>query len=313
MIHVRYAPSPTGDPHVGNLHTALFNWLFVKHFGGKFTLRIDDTDTNRNVPDGLDKILDSLAYLGMDFNDGPFFASDSLDSHRYAADKLVNSDNAYYCNCTNDALRIAREFAVSNRKAYKYNNHCRDLGLRKTTDSVIRFKMPLDGVTKFHDMIYGDICFDNSLLEDFVIMKSNGYPTYHLATVIDDNRMNITHVMRANDWISSTPKHICIYNALDYVLPNFVHLPLILDKDRKKLSKRSGDATSILWYRDNGYYPDAMINFLALLGWSLDDKTTIISRADLIKYFSLDRVRKSSSIFDTNKLDWINKKYSNMR
>ncbi len=323
-VRVRYAPSPTGYPHVGNIRTALFNWLFARHSGGSFIVRIEDTDVNRKVEGAVEAILDGLRWLGIDWDEGPevggsygpYFQSQRLDFYHKAARYLVESGHAYPCYCSEERLaRMRAEMAKRKDSTRSYDRHCRNLSLAErerlealSTKSVVRFKTPLEGETRFSDLVKGEVIFDNSTLDDFVLLKSDGYPTYHLANVVDDHLMEITHIMRADEWLSSTPRHVLLYNALGYRPPLFAHLPMILGEDRSKLSKRHG-ATSIIEYRHQGYLPQAMMNFLALLGWSLDDRTELFTKDELIRHFSIERISKTSAIFSLNKLNWMNGVY----
>lgn len=314
-VRVRFAPSPTGYPHLGNIRTALFNWLFARHNNGSFILRIEDTDVARRVEGAIDTILDSLRWLGLDWDEGPYFQSERLEMYREAADQLVREELAYLCYCSPQRLEAMRQEQTKRKQPPGYDRHCRHLtreqkaGLEASgVPPVVRFKSPLEGQTSFHDLIRGEIVFENSTLDDFVLLKSDGYPTYHLANIVDDHSMAISHILRADEWLSSTPRHVLLYQALGWQPPQFAHLPMILGTDRSKLSKRHG-ATAINEYRDQGYLPEAMINFLALLGWSLDDKTELLSREEIIKHFSLERVSKTAAVFNRDKLDWMNGVY----
>jgi glutamyl-tRNA synthetase len=314
-VRVRFAPSPTGYPHLGNIRTALFTWLFARHHEGVFILRIEDTDINRKVEGSVDAIQDSLRWLGLDWDEGPYFQSQRLDLYRESADRLLKDGFAYRCYCTPERLEAMRQEQIRKKQPPKYDGHCRHLTDEEKTSlessklsSVVRLKIPIDGETSFSDILHGTLTFKNQILDDLILLKSDGYPTYHLANVVDDHDMKITHVIRADEWLSSTPRHMLLYNAFGWNPPLFVHLPMLLGPDRSKLSKRHG-ATTITDYRDQGYLPEAMINYLALLGWSLDDKTEIISKDELIKYFSLKRVSKTSAIFDQRKLEWMNGVY----
>lgn len=323
-VRVRYAPSPTGFPHVGNIRTALFNWLFARHSGGKFIVRIEDTDQTRKVEGALEAILDSLRWLGLDWDEGPevgggygpYVQSERLELYRKHAQQLLDSGSAYKCYCTSERLeRMRKEMAERKESARSYDRHCRDLSDKERAEleakgapSVIRLKVPVDGQTTFHDLIRGDITFDNSELDDLVLLKSDGYPTYHLANIVDDHFMEITHVMRADEWLSSTPRHVLLYKAFGWEPPLFAHLPMILGSDKSKLSKRHG-ATALIDYCDRGYLPEAMLNFLAMLGWALDDKTEIFSREELIKYFTIERISKTAAVFSQDKLIWMNGVY----
>jgi glutamyl-tRNA synthetase len=322
-VRVRFAPSPTGRPHVGNIRTAMFNWLLARHTGGQFIVRIEDTDVARKVEGAVDYILDGLQWLGLDWDEGPgvggpygpYFQSQRLPLYKEAAERLVKQGDAYYCYCSPERLEAMRAEQQSRGQPPGYDRLCRDLSLDERArcaaagiTPVVRFKVPLTGETRFHDLIFGDVSFDNATIDDFVLLKSDGYPTYHLANVVDDSAMKVSHVIRAEEWISSTPRHILLYQALGLAPPQFIHHPMILGPDRAKLSKRHG-ATSILEYREMGYLPEAMFNFLALIGWSLDDKTELLTREELVHGFSLERISKTGAIFNREKLDWMNGVY----
>jgi len=314
-VRVRFAPSPTGYPHLGNIRTALFNWLFARHHGGKFILRIEDTDVARSVEGAVENITESLKWLGLDWDEGPYFQSQRLPLYQEIARKLVDQEHAYLCYCSPQRLEEMRQEQMRRKQPPKYDRRCRELTEQQKAQleasgvtPVVRFKTPLEGETSFHDLIRGKVTFQNDTLDDFILLKSDGYPTYHLANVVDDHLMVISHVLRADEWLSSTPRHILLYQALDWQPPQFAHLPMILGPDRAKLSKRHG-ATNIIDYRRQGYLPEAMINFLSLLGWSLDDKTELLSREELVKHFSLERVGKTAAIFNKDKLDWMNGVY----
>ena len=323
-VRVRYAPSPTGDPHVGNIRTALFNWLYARHTGGTFILRIEDTDQTRTVEGALEAIYDSLKWLGLDLDEGPqvggpyepYIQSErqKIGVYQDAADRLLQEDHAYYCYCTPEELAERRKEQQRLRRPPRYDGRCRNLSqaerqARGEIARVVRFKTPLEGKPILvSDVIRGEVTFEPSVLDDFVLLKSDGYPTYHLASVVDDHAMQVSHVLRAEEWLSSAPRHLLIYQALAYPQPLFGHLPMILGPDRSKLAKRHG-ATSLLDYRTDGFLSDAIFNFLALLGWSLDDKTEIIPRDDLVRHFSLERVGRSPAIFDREKLTWMNGVY----
>ena len=305
------------------MRSALFAWLFARHHGGVFIIRIEDTDRERMVEGAVEGILDGLRWLGLDWDEGPevggdygpYVQSQRLELYTEAARKLVAQGDAYYCYCTPERLERMRADQTRNKRPPGYDRHCRELSDEERREKeaegitpVVRFKMPLTGKTKFHDIIWGDVEFSNSTLDDLVLLKSDGYPTYHLANIVDDHAMGITHVLRAEEWLSSTPRHILLYNAMGYEPPAFAHLPMLLGPDRSKLGKRHG-AVSITDYRDMGYLPEAMMNFLALLGWSFDDKTELMSRQDLIDNFSLERVSKTAAIFNQQKLEWMNGVY----
>jgi glutamyl-tRNA synthetase len=322
-VRVRFAPSPTGYPHVGNIRTALFNWLFARHHGGSFIVRIEDTDVTRKVKGAVKAILDGLRWLGLDWDEGPevggkyapYIQSQRLEIYRELAERLVAQGDAYYCYCSPQRLEEMRAEQIKCKQPPGYDRYCRNLSQEERAKKeaegitpVVRFKTPLEGQTRFNDLIYGDVVFENNTIDDFVLLKSDGYPTYHLANVVDDHAMEISHVIRAEEWISSTPRHLLLYRAFGFEPPQFIHHPMILGPDRAKLSKRHG-AVSILEYREQGYLPEAMVNFLALLGWSLDDRTEIISRQELIDNFSLERIGKTGAIFNREKLDWMNGVY----
>ena len=322
-VRVRIAPSPTGEPHVGNIRTALFNWLFARRSNGAFIVRIEDTDRERYTEGAIEQILESLRWLGLDWDEGPdvggpfapYIQSQRLDIYHSSAQRLLEQGYAYYCYCSPERLDEVRREQARQGKPPGYDRRCRDLSgeerqrLEASMDrKVVRFRVPLSGETRVHDLIRGEVTWRNELLDDFVILKSDGYPTYHLASVLDDHLMEITHVLRAEEWLSSTPRHLMLYRALDFEPPLFGHLPMILGQDRSKLSKRHG-ATSVLAYRDMGYLPEALVNFLALLGWSLDDKTEVIAPQVLRQHFSLDRVTKAGAIFNQEKLTWLNGVY----
>ncbi len=322
-VRTRFAPSPTGLPHVGNIRTAMFNWLLARHTGGKLILRIEDTDVARKVEGAVEAIMDGLRWLGLDWDEGPeaggeygpYFQSQRLESYHYAAEQLISQGDAYYCYCSPQRLEEMRAEQVRRKQPPGYDRLCRDLSeperAKKAAEGiapVIRFKTPLSGQTRYTDLIYGDVVFEHSTIDDFVLLKSDGYPTYHLANVVDDHAMEISHVIRAEEWISSTPRHLLLYQALGFEPPLYVHHPMILGPDRAKLSKRHG-AVSILEYREQGYLPETMFNFLSLIGWSLDDKTEIMSRQELVDNFSLERISKTGAIFNRDKLDWMNGVY----
>jgi len=320
---VRFAPSPTGYPHVGNIRTALFNWLFARHCGGSFIVRIEDTDVARKVEGALEAIFDGLRWLGMDWDEGPevggsygpYFQSQRLELYRDAARKLVSQGDAYYCYCSPQRLKEMREEQARRKQPPGYDRHCRDMSeaerAKKEAEGitpVVRFKSPLEGQTSFTDLIWSEVVVQNSTIDDFVLLKSDGYPTYHLANVVDDHLMEISHVLRAEEWLPSVPRHKLLYQALGYEMPQLAHLPMILGPDRSKLSKRHG-AVSITEYQEQGYLPEAMVNFLALLGWSLDDKTEMFTLEELVKNFSLERISKTAAIFNNDKLNWMNGVY----
>ena len=318
-VRVRYAPSPTGQPHIGNIRTALFNWLFARHHGGKFIVRIEDTDQTRFVEGALEAILDGLRWLNIDWDEGPevegphapYEQSNRLEIYQRLSEQLFDQGNAYYCYCNRDELERRRR---SNRESGSYSAGCRcrfqgregSIGTPVGDDErVIRFAMPESGFTQVHDLIRGDVEWRNELQEDFIILKSDGFPTYHLAVVADDHLMEISHVMRAEEWLPSTPRHLQLYKAFGFKPPEFAHLPMITGPDRAKLSKRHG-ATAISEYEEQGFLPEALLNFMVLLGWSLDGSTEVVTLQQVIDNFTLDRITKSAAIFDQDKLLWMN-------
>ena len=319
QVRVRYAPSPTGQPHIGNIRTALFNRLFALRHGGKFIVRIEDTDQGRLVPGAVDDILNGLRWLDIEWDEGPevggpygpYVQSERLDVYQQMAARLVEQGYAYQCYCTREQLEQARREQRSARSGC----NCRDLSdgeKARLADGVgspvLRFAMPTTGVTQVHDLVRGDVEWRNELQDDFIILKSDGFPTYHLAVVADDHLMEISHVMRAEEWLPSTPRHLQLFRALGFDPPEFAHLPMIIGPDRAKLSKRHG-ATAIGEYEEQGYLPEALLNFMVLLGWSLDDKTDVVPLQTVIDNFTLDHVTKSAAIFDQDKLLWMNGVY----
>jgi glutamyl-tRNA synthetase len=322
-VRVRFAPSPTGKVHAGNIHTAIFDYLWARHSGGTFILRIEDTDQERREEGAVELMMEALKWLGLEWDEGPvvggpyapYFQSRRLSLYQKAAERLVAQGDAYYCYCSQERLEQMRKDQEAHKQPVGYDRLCRNLSTEEravkeaaSIKPVVRFKVPLEGQTKFHDLIYGDVVFENKNIDDFVMLKSDGYPTYHLANVVDDNAMNITHVIRGDEWISSTPLHFLMYRAFGYTPPQYIHMPMIVGADRKKLSKRRG-AISILEYRDMGYLPEALFNFLVMIGWSLDDKTEIMTRQQMIENFSLERMGKTAAAFNQEKLDWMNGVY----
>jgi len=314
-VRVRFAPSPTGYPHLGNIRTALFNWAFARHNNGVFILRIEDTDVARLVEGAIDVILESLRWLGLDWDEGPYFQSKRLELYREAADRLLKQELAYHCYCSPQRLESMRQEQMKRKQPPGYDRHCRNLTREQRAEMeasgiipVVRFKSPPEGQTYFNDLLRGQIIFENSTLDDFVLLKSDGYPTYHLANIVDDHEMGISHVLRADEWLSSTPRHVLLYQAFGWQPPQFAHLPMILGPDRSKLSKRHG-ATAITEYQEQGYLPEAMFNFLVLLGWALDDKTEFLTRDEIVRHFSLERISKTAAVFNKDKLEWMNGVY----
>ena len=321
-IRTRYAPSPTGDPHIGNIRAALFSWAYARANGGQFLLRIEDTDRARLQETSLQAIMDSLKWLGIDWDEGPavggphepYFQSQRLPLYQHAASRLIEEGKAYRCFCTAERLDQMRKAQQAAKQPPGYDGHCRSIPMdeserrAQSEPFTVRFKMKREGQTVLNDLIRGDVTFENALQDDFVALKSDGYPTYHLAVVVDDTEMEISHAIRGDEWISSAPKHIQLYAALGYEPPVWAHLPLILGPDHKKLSKRSGD-TAVLDYAKNGYLPEAMVNFLAFLGWSLDDHTSLVTIDELKQHFDLARVVPNPAVFDVERLNFLNGHY----
>nr|MBC7244358.1 glutamate--tRNA ligase [Chloroflexota bacterium] len=331
-IRVRYAPSPTGYLHAGGARTCLFNWLFARRYHGRFILRIEDTDRTRYQERSLADLLDGLRWLGLDWDEGPevggpygpYFQSQRLPLYQEYAQKLLETGHAYKCYCSQERLKQLRAESGRRNQATGYDRHCRELTAREREEKeaegivpVIRLKVPLEGETSFHDLIRGTISMKNSQMDDFILLKSDGYPTYHLANVVDDHLMEISHIMRADEWIPSTPRHVLMYKAFGWTPPLYAHLPVILSPTGKgKMSKRKtigsdGREYNVLIreFRAAGYLPEAMFNFLALTGWSYDDKTEILTREQIIQHFDLDHVSKSPAKFSYDKLDWMNGVY----
>ncbi len=320
-VRVRFAPSPTGYPHIGNIRTVVFNWLFARQQNGKLILRIEDTDRSRYVADALKVIEDSLSWLGLDWDEGlkrdggygPYVQSQRLHIYREKAEELIAKGLAYRCNCSPDRLEEVREAMRARGETPMYDGRCRIKAAGEVPAEelhVIRLKVPHEGTTTFHDLLRGDISFENALIDDQVLLKSDRYPTYHLAVVVDDHMMGITHVLRGDDWIPSTPKRIQLYQAFGWTPPIYIHVPLVLGPDGKKLGKRHG-ATSVDEFRRQGYLPDALFNFLALLGWAPGegDEQEIFTRQELIEKFNVHRINLSPAVFSYDKLDWMNGAY----
>ncbi len=306
-IVTRFPPSPTGYLHIGGARTALFNWLFARQRGGTFILRIEDTDKARSTDEATRAILDSFEWLGLDWDEGPYFQSQRVPLHDTYVERLLSAGKAYFCQCTPEELETRREAARAKGLKPKYDGRCRDLGLGPGDNRVVRLKSPAAGKTVFHDLIKGSISIDNAELDDLVLRRSDGSPTYHLAVVADDIDMGVTHIIRGDDHVNNTPRQILIYQALEEPLPFYAHVPMILGPDKARLSKRHG-ATSVLAYRDMGYLPHALLNALARLGWSYGDQEKFTIR-ELIEKFSLENVGKSPGIFNMEKLLDLNAQY----
>ena len=326
-VRVRFAPSPTGKLHIGGARTAIYNWAFARANGGTFILRIDDTDPTRSTDENTQIILRAMRWLGLDWDEGPevgggfgpYAQTERLDIYKEAAQKLWDAGRAYPCFCTTEQLAADRAAAQARKDPFQgYQRRCRDLSREEAQARidagepyVLRIKVPADrGDVVIHDAVHGDVVFDAKELDDFVIFRSDGTPTYNFATVVDDAMMGITHVIRGDDHLSNTPRQVMVYEALEAPVPTFAHISMILGADGKKLSKRHG-ATSVEEYRDAGYLSDAFVNYLALLGWSLDGETTVIPRDVLASQFSLERISKNPATFDPKKLDWMNAEYIN--
>jgi glutamyl-tRNA synthetase len=324
MVRVRFAPSPTGYLHVGGLRTALFNYLYTRSQGGKFILRIEDTDRSRYVEGALENLLKIFSWLGLEFDEGPhlggdyapYIQSQRLQIYRRYAEQLLSEGSAYRCFCSPERLEEVRRVQQSSGKPPMYDRKCRAMpspssdARAEKEPFVIRLKMPLEVEIRFQDGIRGTIKFEAEGIDDQVLIKSDGYPTYHLANVVDDHLMEITDVIRGEEWLPSTPKHIQIYSYLGWQAPKFHHLPLLLNPDRSKLSKRQGDV-AVEDYRALGYLPEALINYTALLGWHPADEREFFTLTDLVKEFSLERVTKAGGVFDPDKLNWVNRLHLN--
>ncbi|MBW2153878.1 MAG: glutamate--tRNA ligase, partial [Deltaproteobacteria bacterium] len=300
QVVTRFPPSPTGALHVGNARTAIFNWLYARHTKGKFILRIEDTDIARSTKEAVDVILDSLQWLGIDWDEGPYFQSKRMHIYHSYAKKLFESGNAYYCTCSPEKLEAMRKKALASGGKPKYDGTCRNKGLARTPNAVLRLKAPQTGTTVLDDVIKGKIVFQNAELDDFILLRSDGVPTYNYAVVIDDMTMGINTVIRGDDHVNNTPRQILLYRALNSSLPIFGHVPLVLGKDRTPLSKRHG-ATSVTAFREMGFLPDALLNYLVRLGWSYGDQE-FFTRDELIEKFSIENIGRSSGVFDMDKL-----------
>lgn len=323
-VRVRYAPSPTGLQHIGGVRTALFNYFFARSQGGSFLLRVEDTDQERYHDEALQDLYDTFDWLGIEWDEGPnkggdygpYVQSERVDLYRKYAEQLVESGHAYYCFCSSERLDKLREEQKKEKKAQGYDRHCRNLSeeerqeyFRQGIKPVIRFKVPLEGTTIFHDLLLGDMKKKNKdIPPDPVLLKSDGYPTYHLANVVDDHLMQITHILRAQEWIPSGPLHVLLYEAFGWEPPQYCHLPMVMGKDGQKLSKRHG-ATSVIEFRRQGYLPEALINYISLLGWSYDDKREFFRKDELEELFSLEKLNKAPAVFDYKKLEWFNGQY----
>lgn len=308
MVRLRFAPSPTGFLHIGGVRTALFNWLFARNHGGKFVLRIEDTDLSRSTEESIEEIIESMRWLGLDWDEGPFRQTERQEIYTQKVEQLFQEGKAYRCYCTPEELDRKRSEAQKAGLKPKYDGTCRERSdVPEGAPSVVRFKAPLEGSVIVEDLLRGKVIFDIKELDDLIIQRTDGTPTYNFVVVVDDSEMEITHVIRGDDHLSNTPRQCLLYDALNFKRPQFSHISMILGQDKSRLSKRHG-ATSALAYRDMGYLPDAMINYLARLGWSHGDQE-IFSREELIKHFSFDSVNTSAAIFDADKLSWVNEQY----
>jgi len=322
-VRTRFAPSPTGFMHIGNLRSALYEYLIAKHNDGDFILRIEDTDQSRYVEGAVEFIYNTLELCNITISEGPnnpgefgpYTQSERLDLYKKYAEQLVEMGKAYYCFCTEERLNSLREEADILKRPFMYDGHCKSISIEEARERiangekyVIRQAMPKTGTTSYHDAVYGDISINNSVLEDQILLKSDGYPTYNFANVIDDHLMNITHVVRGNEYLSSTPKYLLLYEAFGWESPLYVHLPLIVKEGGKKIAKRDGDSTFMDLYND-GYLPEAIINYLALLGWSPVDNQEIFSLDELIEKFDVSRINNSPAVYDIMKLRWVNAHY----
>ena len=322
QVRVRFAPSPTGFVHVGSLRTALYNFLFARHHQGKLVLRIEDTDQTRYVEGAVENLLNVLQWAGLDYDEGPekdgpfgpYFQSQRLDIYREHVRYLIENDFAYPCFCSAERLEKMREQQAAKGLPVMYDGACRAIPKQEALqrmekeDHVVRLKVPREGETVVDDIIRGRVSFRNELIDDQILLKSDGYPTYHLANVVDDHLMRISHVIRGEEWLPSTPKHVLLYRAFGWQPPQFAHLPLLLNPDRSKLSKRQGDV-AVEDYREKGILPQALVNFVALLGWNRGDDQEIFSLQELVESFSLERVNKAGAVFDWHKLEWMNGHY----
>lgn len=308
QVRVRFAPSPTGFLHIGGVRTALFNWLFARQQKGTFILRIEDTDRSRSTDESIQAIIEGMTWVGLDWDEGPFRQTERIDLYRSHAMKLLERGQAYWCVCKAEELEARRKEAEAKGLSPRYDSRCRSLGITNPTDdAALRFKAPQEGQTVVDDLIKGKIVFDNNVLDDLIILRSNGYPTYNFSVVVDDALMNITHVVRGDDHLTNTPRQVPIFEALGFSVPRFGHLPMILGSDKARLSKRHG-ATSIMAYKDMGYLSDAMVNYLARLGWSYGDQE-LFTRQELIEKFSWKNVQTSAAVFNPDKLLWLNAEY----
>ena len=326
-VRTRFAPSPTGYLHIGGLRTALFNYLFALQNKGDFILRIEDTDQQRQVAGATDKLITTLQSVGLQPTEGliavkeekgkhkPYIQSQRLEMYQEAVNKLIKNKSAYYCFCSTERLEELRKEQQGNKQVPRYDGHCRELSeevikrqLSHKVPHVVRFRIPDNQNVEVNDLIHGKITVNSKDLDDFVLLKSDGYPTYHLANIVDDNDMQITHVIRGEEWLPSLPKHVLLYQAFGFDLPTFVHLPLLLNPDKSKLSKRQGDV-AVEDFLAKGYLPETLLNYVALLGWNPGTDQEIFTLENLVKEFTLEKINKAGAVFDVNKLNWFNAEY----
>ena len=329
-VRVRFAPSPTGFVHIGSLRTALYNYLYAKKNNGKYIIRVEDTDRTRLVEDAIEGMIRSMEWAGVVHDEGPFLENDHivqrgeygsyiqserLGTYKKYVDDLIDSGHAYYCFCTKERLDDLRENQRANGKTSRYDGYCRNIDIeeaKKRVESgeehVVRLKLPENRDIVFEDLVRGKVTFNTADLDDQVLIKTDGYPTYHFAVIVDDHLMEISHIIRGEEWLSSTPKHVYLYEAFGWEAPKYVHLPNILNSEKKKLSKRHGDV-AVEDFNRKGYLPEALINYIALLGWSPDEEREIFSMEELIEHFSIERVSKSGGVFDVDKLNWMSNHY----
>ncbi|HEV8662477.1 MAG TPA: glutamate--tRNA ligase [Candidatus Methylomirabilis sp.] len=307
-VRVRFAPSPTGTLHVGGARTALYNWLFARHHGGTFILRIEDTDVERSTEESVQAILESLSWLGLTWDEGPIRQADRMALYRAAAERLVREGRAYWCLCAPEELEARRKEALAAGRSPRYDGRCRDRAHAPGgRPAALRIRTEMEGETVVEDLVHGPVSFQNADLDDFILQRSDGVPTYNFAVVVDDSEMGITHVIRGDDHIPNTPRQIQVYRHLGRPLPKFAHIPLILGADRARLSKRHG-AASVMAFREMGYLPEAVVNYLARLGWAYGDQE-VFSPEELIRHFTLEKVGNAAAVFDQGKLDWLNAHY----
>ena len=306
-VRTRFAPSPTGYLHVGGARTALFSWLYARKHGGKFVLRIEDTDLERSTEESVNAILEGMTWLGLEYEEGPFFQTHRFEHYDQAIETLMEKGLAYRCNCSKERLDDLREQQMQRKEKPRYDGHCRNSSVSADEPHVIRFKNPVDGSIVIDDIVRGKVVFANSELDDLIIRRTDGSPTYNLTVVVDDADMQITHVIRGDDHLNNTPRQINLLNALGLPIPKYGHLPMILGDDGARLSKRHG-AVSVMQYKDNGYLPEALLNYLVRLGWSHGDQE-LFSIDEMIQLFELKNVNKAPSSFNTEKLKWLNQQY----